>query len=168
MKTFQDQAGRTWSIRLNVDVLKRVRALCEVDLMDAAQGTLLERLIGDPILLCDVVYAVCKEEADTKGVSDIQFGQSMAGDAIEDATKALLGELVDFFPSARRALLAKALEKLRRWEELAIQTGMARLEAPETEEAFQRELDHLGKSSISLRASRESTPAPSHYANLSG
>ena len=61
-------------------------------------GTLLEKLINDPILLCDVIYCVCMEEADSRGVSDEDFGRAMAGDAIELATTALLEELVDFFP----------------------------------------------------------------------
>ena len=41
------------------------------------------------------------------------FGRSMAGDAIDHATTSFLEEMVDFFPRSRRALLTKALGKLR-------------------------------------------------------
>ena len=75
--------------------------------MEAVEGDLLEQLSTDPILLCDVVYVLCKPEADQQNVTDEQFGQAMAGDAIEHATTALLEELVDFFPLARRRVLQK-------------------------------------------------------------
>lgn len=55
MKTFNDNAGRTWTIAVNVDAVKRVRDLLGEDLLDVKQ--ILERLTIDPILLCDVVYS---------------------------------------------------------------------------------------------------------------
>ena len=86
-----------------------------MNLLEVIEGKLLERLISDPVLLCDVIYSVCKPEADAKSVSDEDFGRAMAGDAIDAATTAVLEELVDFFPQGRRKVLAKALGKLERW-----------------------------------------------------
>ena len=48
MKTFHDSTGRAWTVALNVGVLKRVRSLCDVDLMAAVEGKLVERLVSDP------------------------------------------------------------------------------------------------------------------------
>ena len=111
MRSFTDNAGRTWTLAINVGAIKRVRGLLEVDLLEVVEGKLIERFIRDPVLLCDVVYAVCKPEADAKGISDEEFGKAMAGDAIEHATKALLEELVGFSPSPRdRANLQRVLE----------------------------------------------------------
>ncbi|MCK4660506.1 MAG: hypothetical protein KAV82_13370 [Phycisphaerae bacterium] len=70
MKSFTDNAGRSSTIAINVDAIKRVRGLLDVDLLKIVEGTLIEKLIRDPVLLCDVVYAVCKPEADAKDVSD--------------------------------------------------------------------------------------------------
>ena len=117
MKTFKDNAGRTWSVALNIFVVKQVRGLLGVDLLDLgidaknpADG-LLYRLIGDPVLLVDVLFAVCKAQADAAGVTDEQFAQAMAGDAIDSATKALLEELADFTPSPRdRARARRVIE----------------------------------------------------------
>ncbi len=100
MRTFTDNAGRTWTVAINVDAIKRVRDLLNVDLLEILDGKLIEKFYRDPVLLCDVVYAACKLEADAKGVTDEDFGRAMAGDAIEHATKALLEELVGF-PRAR-------------------------------------------------------------------
>ena len=64
MRTFTDNTGRAWTIAINVDAIKRVKSVAKVDLLEAVEGKLLERLVGDPILLCDVVYALCKPQAD--------------------------------------------------------------------------------------------------------
>ena len=77
MKTFTDNTGRTWTLSVTVGTIKRVRALCGVDLaniitMESGKTPnvgLLERLAADPVLLVDVLFAVCKPEADTKGIT---------------------------------------------------------------------------------------------------
>lgn len=131
MKTFTDNTGRVWTVALNVGTVKRVRALCEVDLMQAVEGKLVERLIADPVLLCDVLYAVCKEEAEKQNVLDEDFGRGLGGDAIDSATSALLEELVDFFPQRRREVLRKALEKMQSLQEKSVRAAMVFLESPE-------------------------------------
>ncbi len=174
MKTFVDNAGRTWTVAVNVDAIKRVRDLATVNLLEVIEGKLLERLIGDPVLLCDVIYAVCKPEADAKSVTDVDFGRAMAGDAIDGATTALLEELVDFFPQGRRRVLAKALAKLRKFETAALNAVETRLDSPELEKRLAADLAALqearggeppGNLSGSAPASSPSTPAPAPSAN---
>ena len=125
MKNFHDNAGRNWTVTLNVATLKRIRALTGIDLINIISldehrkpnVELLERLSEDPILLVDVLYAACKPEADSQSVTDEQFGAAMAGDAIEHATNALLDELVSFFPDPKRKVLQKILDANRRFGE---------------------------------------------------
>ena len=158
MKTFKDNAGRTWTVGVDVAAIKRVRSLLDVDLMGAVEGKLLERLVSDPVLLCDVIYCVCKPEADSRGVSDEDFGRAMAGDAIEHATTALLEELVDFFPQARRRLLRKALAKLKTLEARVLEVAEMKLDGPELEAEMEAALRELGGSSGSSPGSSGSTP----------
>ena len=117
MKTFTDNAGRDWVIEINVASLKRVKGLTGTDLVALAVSmdtSVAERLASDPILLCDVLYAVCKPQADKRGISDEEFGRAMAGDAIESATVALLEDIVGFCPSPRdRAALGRVLTAMR-------------------------------------------------------
>ncbi len=134
MRTFNDNAGRTWTLAVNVDAVRRVRSIVNVDLLEAVEGKLIEKLVGDPILLCDVIYVICKPEADQRSITDEDFGRSMAGDAIDHATTSLLEELVDFFPKSRRALLTKALGKFRQLETKAIQLVDKQLDDPKLEE----------------------------------
>lgn len=160
MKTFKDNADRTWTVTVNVDAIKRVRSLLDVNLMDAVDGKLLERLVSDPVLLCDVIYVICKPEADSKDVSDEDFGRAMAGDAIEHATTALLEELVDFFPLGKRRVLQKALGKLKTLEAKALAVAEKRLDSPELEAEMEAALNGIGDSSGKSPEPSASTPAP--------
>lgn len=160
MKTFTDNAGRNWTIAINVDAIKRVRGLLDIDLLEIVEGKLIEKLIRDPVLLCDVVYAVCKPEADAKGVSDEEFGRAMAGDAIELATKALLEDLVGFSPSPRdRANLQRVLETTWRVMDKARDLVEARLDSVNVEQVVQQALATAGNSSGAVPASSASSPA---------
>jgi hypothetical protein len=159
MKAFKDNAGREWTIEINVAALKRVKSLAGVDLLGVLDGTLIERLIRDPVLLCDAVYAVCKPQADQRSVSDEDFGRAMAGDAIEQATEALLEELVGFCPSPRdRANLGRVLKATRDVMDKARDIVEARLDSGELEKAAERALQTLGSSSGSAPASSGSIP----------
>ena len=162
MKTFTDNAGRTWTVTINVDAIKRVRGLLGVDLLEIVEGTLIEKLIRDPVLLCDVAYVVCKPEADAQGVSDEDFGRAMAGDAIEHATKALLEELVGFSPSPRdRANLQRVLETTWRVMDRARDLVEQKLTSGAIDQQIERALANATASSGSVPASSDSTPAPS-------
>lgn len=165
MRQFKDNAGRTWTVEINVATLKRVRGLTGVDLMQVIEGTLIEKLIRDPVLLCDVVYAVCKPEADAAKVSDEEFGKAMAGDAIEAATGAVLDELISFCPSPRdRANLGRVLQATNRVMEKARDVTEKRIETltseGELDKLVNRLLETSGSSSTSALELSASTPGP--------
>ena len=166
MHTFTDNAGNTWTVTVNVDAIKRVKGLTGINLLDVLGGELMERLSSDPVLLCDVLYAVCKEQTDAKGVSDEAFGRSMAGDAIDGATSALLEELIEFFPLARRKQMKAAWEKLQRLQTVALDWAGKKLEGDELERKMLLALESgPGGSAGSLPASSASIPAASPSAS---
>jgi len=167
MRSFKDNQGRQWSVEINVTAIKRVRGLTGEDLMQVIEGTLIEKLIRDPVLLCDVVYAICKPEADTRSVSDEEFGKAMAGDAIEAATTAVLEELVGFCPSPRdRANLGRVLQATRKVMDRARDLVEKKLDSGEMDRLADRLLTEesgeatAGSSSTSAPESSASTPAP--------
>ena len=150
MRSFEDSTGRKWTVAINVDAVKRVKALLGVDLLEAVEGSLLERLIGDPVLLCDILFVVCKPQADAAGVTDEQFGQAMAGDAIDAATGAFLEALVDFFPPSRRRVLRLALEKVRKLEGMALDAAAEVLASDKLERVMAEQLETL-RSPIAMK-----------------
>ena len=170
MRTFKDNAGRTWSLTLSVWTVKKVRDLLGVDLLDLggepATGPsdkkpgLLFRLIADPVLLVDVLYVVCKDQADGASVTDEQFGRAMGGDAIDAATKAFLEELADFTPSPRdRARARKVIATTWAMIEKAQDVLDAKAEK-ELPAAVESALSALGNSSTSSPDSSAQTQDP--------
>ena len=123
MKVFKDNQGRQWQIALNVYEMKRIRAVLGVDLVNvitldkdgAVKVDLVDRIANDPCLLVDILWVLVEPTAKEEGISDVDFGSSLAGEAITEATAAFLDELVDFFPGAKRLFLKKAVEVSRKY-----------------------------------------------------
>lgn len=159
MKTFKDNAGRPWDVEINVAAVKRIRSLTGADLIDTAG--VVPRLINDPVLLCDVIYAACKPQADARGVSDEDFGRAMAGDAIEHATEAMLDELVSFSRSPRdRAILGRVIKATNAAMERARDLVETRIDGGELDRAVDRALAEFGSASTTAPESSDATPAP--------
>ena len=165
MKTFSDRRGRTWEVELNVSQMKRVRSALGVDLVNviavnsdgALKTTLIDDIVNDPCLLVDILWVICEKQAKAEGVTDEDFGAALAGDAIEDATRAFLDELVDFFPGARRLFLKKAVDLARKFAGQMAETLKEALESPELEAMV---LKAESQPATASPESAESTPTP--------
>jgi hypothetical protein len=157
MKTFADSAGRTWTVSLTLDSVKRVRDLLGVNLLELDQGEppLLTRIGTDVILLCDMIFAILKPQADAAGVSDAEFGAALGGEVIMAAQKAFYEELVGFFRQLGRGDLARAVEAQQRMILLAVAAVERRIEGVDVEGEIEKT---LGSWSGSSPASSGSTP----------
>ena len=163
MRTFKDSEGREWLVSVTVDAVKRVRGTLDVDLLEAASGDVFMRLASDPILLCDVLYVVCKPQADERQISDENFGRSLNGDVIERATDALLEDLIDFFPQGRRKVMRRLKERSTELTDKAMEKILQRADDPVMEELMEAEIEKalgpspLGKSGKSSGGARASS-----------
>ena len=165
MRQFTDTKERVWDVELNVRQMKRVRDVLGIDLVNVIQAgkdgavatDTLDRVANGPILLVDILWVLCEVQAKAAGVTDDDFGSSLAGDSISDATRAFLDELVDFFPGARRLFLKKAVDLARKYETETLGLLEKALNSPEFEERLKTSLQPPAAS----RESAESTPAPS-------
>ena len=154
MRNFKDNRGRSWQIALNVYEMKRVRAILGVNLVNVialgkdgkVQVDLIDRIANDPCLLVDILWVLVEAEAKEQGVSDVDFGSSLSGAAIEEATKAFLDELVDFFPGARRLFLKKAVEVSRQFGEEMTAVLERTLADPEFEKRLRESMNSSASS----------------------
>lgn len=154
MRVFKDNTGRDWQLILNVFQMKRIRARLGVDLVNVialdkdgkVQVDLIDRIANDPCLLVDILWVMVEEQAKVIEVTDEQFGTALAGDAIEEATKAFLDELVDFFPGAKRLFLKKSVDIARKCAGEWTDVLKKALEDPELEKRV-RESMNLSTSS---------------------
>ena len=138
MASFTDNHKRKWNIEINTNTIRQVRAACGVDLLDAVNGKLIQQLSDDPVLLTEVLYAVCREQAEKDRVTDEEFWRGIAGRSIDDATTALLDALIEFFPKAKAVVLRAAADKIAATTELAKQLAVEKLEGPEIEQAIRK------------------------------
>ena len=164
MQKFIDRRGRVWIVDIDNTTLRRVRALTDVRLLDAIDGDLVTRLSSDPLLLGDVLFAICKPQADQQDVDDESFAEGLAGDSIDEACKALVDALVAYFPESRRRLLRKAADKQKMIETRGLAAIEKRLDDPNLVDRIVEDLERklavptLSDSSSDWPASSESTP----------
>lgn len=91
MKTFTDNAGRTWTLALTVDSLKRVKGLAEVDLANVLlprpnqEVPLLVELEEDLLLFSAILFALVQPQAAQTGVSQEEFDRDCGGAVLADA-----------------------------------------------------------------------------------
>jgi len=131
MKTFTDSFSQTWTVALNIGAVKRLKGLLGVDIMNLHEGDppLISRLGTDVILVCDVIFALVKPQADQLGVTDEQFAAGLGGEAILAAHKAFYEELTSFFQNLGRPDMAKAMTTQGRLIEKAVALATAKIEA---------------------------------------
>jgi hypothetical protein len=162
MKIFKDKHKKDWTIELTVGSARRVKAETEIDLInaislgnDGASISEIEKLINDPFKLVDVLFALCRDQAEKDSVSGEQFAELFDADAIEAAANALVEELINFSPAAKR----KALMKLYQTAQRIAAKNEAELEKilesddlePQIEEALKKSFIDSPESSESVR-----------------
>ena len=133
-QTFYDNKKRAWALAVNTATIKRVKEALGVNLLDAVGGQLIDRIANDPALFADVLFVLVKPQAEAAGISDVDFGEALAGDEIESASLAFINAMVDFFPNGRREVLGRAIaagmEKAKKAEAEMLQKFEATLSMP--------------------------------------
>ncbi len=141
---FKDAAGHDWLVPINVTTVRRVRGGTDPPLnllaIIADKGKTLERLATDPEVLVDTLFLVCKEQCDREGVTPEQFAEGLIGDALDAASKALFDGIVAFFRPGQRRLLAAALAKLDKFQDVAEKTVLEHIESDALDERIRREI----------------------------
>ena len=115
MRTFTDTAGREWQLNITVGAVKRVREATDVLLPSLFDDDLtpLGEFVADYIKVVDVLWAVCKPQADAIDINAEQFAESLGNDSLGKATEALVRATIDFFTSPeQRTSLHQTIDKV--------------------------------------------------------
>jgi hypothetical protein len=112
MKKFKDTEGREWSLTVNVGSIKAVRDVTGIDLTklfkDSSQS---QALFDDIPVFATVLWTMVEKQARERGVDEDSFGNSLLGDVVEEASDALIAEVINFFPSGRRKIFQATKDK---------------------------------------------------------
>jgi len=170
MKMFQDAADRQWNLRITIGAVERVKEEIDggPDLLALAEGepSLATRLEIEPALLCHVIFALVKPQADAMQVTDKAFCEAVDAKTFTEAAAAFWGELCDFFQMLGRSDLVRlieaqhqVLEKLNLRNRAQVQVNLEHALA--TVPALQnpsREKSEAGNTSGGSPESADSTP----------
>jgi len=177
MNVFKDNAGREWNVSITIGSIMRVKEMLGIDLMELANGDakLITDLQTDDILFGQVIYVICKPQADELGIKDKNFYDAMAGDDLDQAMKVFLDGLVSFFRSPKiRALVKTMVDQANKSMDLGIdiittkvqskkmdtllQKGLSDMEK-QMDDSIEKALSNIGESSGNSQESSASTPA---------
>ena len=93
----------------------RLKSDCDFDINhmidpDARKSSLAE-LFGDLEKLVNCLFCACEEQAISKQVNEMEFAKGLMGDTLDEAVKAFLEAIADFFPNPhQRKTLKKFFE----------------------------------------------------------
>ena len=158
MKSFQDNSGQAWTLRIDVRSIQRVKAATGVNLLaidrptaDDPETPLFSQLSLDELLLCAVIFALLYTEKESRGISDDDLASLFEGEVVGAAIEAFWGALIDFFQKRGRKDTARMLTANLNLISQAI--GHMDAKIGDLEQSISRELSTSGLESLeSIRA----------------
>jgi hypothetical protein len=108
---FKDDEGREWELRFDHSLMRTIHKRLRVNLHNTAeQAKAIDRMAEDIELLVNVLYLLCKEQCDSAGVSDEEFGKGFGtGETFDRANSALMEALLSFTSPQRRDLAKRTM-----------------------------------------------------------
>lgn len=159
MQILKLENGSEWILKINVASAMYVRSRVlrrngePLDLLRITEvsnpGTpnakmdLLSEITGDALLLVEIFYALLKSQLDKKNISEEQFYLSLTGDDIERATDALMKELIDFFPEAKKRVLRAIWDTTRTIQQRAEKMLDNLIDTPAMEAKIEKIVDGI-------------------------
>lgn len=134
MAKYTDSKGREWPVRLTVRTVKSIRDEVTAggkpfDVLDVSGGEVLAKVNTDPILVSEVLWITCRELAKERGVTQDDFFDTLAGEAILSGSAALVEALADFFPTLEGEQVRKAQAYIMKARTEAAKEAEAKLDA---------------------------------------
>ncbi len=157
MQTFEDSAGRKWTISIDPINVDLVRSKHDVDLFevgavasqDDPRDSVEWQLTGNPLLLCRVLFELV---VDSPGDETFEsFAREIKGDSLHAARDALWSEIVNFTPDPAERRVRQAMqEKLKVLSMRGMEKIYEMLQSPDLARRFDEELNRLDDSFGSL------------------
>ena len=135
MAVFKNRNGVEFVVSLDAPKIRAVRQAYNVDL---ASGELTDyaKIAGDPVLLVDILWELCRQDASARNITPEQFGSAISGDAWQSAVDALEDAIADFFPSDRANVLRQVYQTNREGRRAAAQLATEKIADPKIRDAM--------------------------------
>lgn len=169
MKSFTDTQGRVWDVAGSLGAFERVKTQCDVDLLDITSTQKSLQQLQDVFVLGRVLYQMCHAQCEQRGLSPEAFAEGFNADVLNEASNAVLDEVIFFCRKETRPMLQMAMERARAADRKMMQRVAERTEslAKEMDRAMEDLLTST-EPAMSSAGSSASTPAPGHSGSSSG
>lgn len=141
MPSFQDEKKREWTIRLDALLIEQVREDCDPKFLLGEPTETLTRLDEDPVLLCNTIWVLCRDQARERGIEQADFYSHVIGDSIDAAADALVKAAVSFTRGRQRELLTVGAAKNDKLRTLVSSRALATLNDPTLEDRVAAAID---------------------------
>lgn len=113
MKSFTDTQGRIWDVCGSLGTFERVKSQCGVDLLDITSTQESLRQLQDVFTLGRVLYQVCATQCELRGITPEVFAEGFNADVLNEASNAVMDEVIFFCRKEIRPMLTLAMERAR-------------------------------------------------------
>ncbi len=135
MLKYKDSADREWSLKLSIDVVDRIKAATDIDLLGKPKDVqdAYAKIMEDVRVLMNVCWHIVEPQAAAAGVSIDAFRQAIDGDTIERMAETLTEAIADFSPTHLRTLFRKGWEKGKQMDDRQLSGALAAMEETDLE-----------------------------------
>lgn len=128
--------GQAFTIELDTPLIREVRKELDIDLV-AADMSGEAKAAADICTLVDVLWILCREQAEKHGISADVFGRGIQGDTWEAAILALRRAIAFFSPSSSRSIRLAQIAAEQRLEAAGTAAAVAKVSDEETLKKFE-------------------------------
>lgn len=155
MKSFTDTQGRVWDVAGSLGAFERVKTQCGVDLLDITSTQESLRQLQDVFTLGRVLYQMCSSQCQQRGITPEQFAEGFNADTLNEASNAVMDEVIFFCRKEARPMLTMAMQKAREADRRMMERVAARTEELAAE--MDKAMENLFVSTVPATSSPESS-----------
>ena len=127
MTKYIDSQNLEWTLKLNVGVLETLQEHgIDVESLFSDPNKLADLFLSKPKKICEMLYVILEKQIKDRNITPQEFAESLDRDTLDEATNALLQEVVLFFqrgatapvirekvPSLLKEMDQKIVERMR-------------------------------------------------------
>ena len=129
MKQLELKNKKNVFLSVNANSIEKIKKQLSVSILDLNGSGVIEKLMDDQLLFCNVIYLLCETSCKELKISPEEFAENIEGEQIEKATVAFIEDLVSFLPPHRRAILQQSLKMINELNQKAVELSMEKMQS---------------------------------------
>lgn len=146
--------GQAFTLELDTPLIREVRKELDIDLV-ASDMSGEAKAASDIATLVDVLWILCREQAEKNGISADVFGRGIKGDSWEAAVLALRRAIAFFSPSSSRSIRLAQIAAEERLQRAGAAAALAKM----TDEKAMKAIEDQITAEVDRAMSNLMTPA---------